>query len=287
VGALGIRPPEGATTFSLDQIRFLEAVSDQCAVALERLRLAERTSRDQVEIEAERLRTALLSSLSHDLRTPLAAVEGAATTLRREGSRLAPAATVELLDSIIGETRRMGTLIRNLLEMVRLESGMLQVQREWQSMEEIVGVALLRLDRVLADHHVTTDIPGDLPLLRVDGLLIELVLVNLLENAANHAGPATPIEIAARATGGSVEVTVRDHGPGVPPDQLEAIFEKFRRLGEGSGQGVGLGLAICRGIVQAHGGRIWAESPADGGLRVGFRLPLPAEQPSPIPEAER
>lgn len=285
VGALGVRPPGNVTAFSLDQLRFLDAAADQGAIALERLRLADRTRRDQVEIESERLRTALLSSLSHDMRTPLAAVEGAATTIRREGSQLAPAATAELLDTIIGEARRMGTLIRNLLEMVRLESGVLQVQREWQSLEEIVGLALLRLERLLSGHPVTTDIPGDLPLLRADGLLLELVIVNLLENAANHAGPTSPIEIGARAVEGSVEVAVRDHGPGVPADQREAIFEKFRRLGQGSGQGVGLGLAICRGIVQAHGGRIWAEGPPDGGLRIVFRIPLPAEQPSPIPEA--
>jgi two-component system sensor histidine kinase KdpD len=167
---------------------------------------------------------------------------------------------------------------------VRVESGALQVQREWQSIEEIVGVALLRTEAMLGALPVTTAIPEGLPLLRVDGLLLEQVFVNLLENASRHAAAGGEIRIAALQHGDEIEVVVEDRGPGILPGEEEAIFGKFARGGNAAGGGVGLGLAICRGIVTAHGGRITAVRREGGGLRMVIRLPLPAEQPPAPPE---
>lgn len=284
IGAMGVRMLDGDLLRAPERRLFLEAVAGQAAVALERLRLADRTQRDRVEIEAERLRTALLSSLSHDLRTPLAAVEGAATTLLRDEMVTDPTMRHDLLETVRDEARRMGRLVTNLLEMVRVESGSLQVQHEWQSIEEIVGVALMRCEPLLGDLSVTTSVPEELPLLRVDGLLLEQVFVNLLENAARYAGPGGEVRIAARVVDRDLEVVVEDRGPGVPAGEEEAIFEKFARGGNAAGGGVGLGLAICRGIVTAHGGRIRAERREGGGLRMIITLPLPDEQPIAPPE---
>ncbi|MBK6494182.1 MAG: sensor histidine kinase KdpD [Gemmatimonadetes bacterium] len=285
IGAMGIRMLDGDPLRAPERRIFLEAVAGQVAVALERLRLADRTQRDRVEIEAERLRTALLSSLSHDLRTPLAAVEGAATTLLRESMVTDQVMRHDLLETVRDEARRMGRLVTNLLEMVRVESGSLQVQHEWQSVEEIVGVALMRCEPLLGTLAVTTSVPDDLPLLRVDGLLLEQVFVNLLENAARYAAPGGEVRITARTVGRDIEIVVEDRGPGVPAGEEEAIFEKFARGGNAAGGGVGLGLAICRGIVMAHGGRIHAERREGGGLRMVITLPLPDEQPTMPPEA--
>lgn len=284
IGALGVRPP-AHDAFDVPRRQFLDAVARQAAVALERLRLAMRSEHDRVEIESERLRTALLSSLSHDLRTPLAGVEGAATTLLRGGRALDDAVWRELLSTVVDESRRMGRLIANLLDMVRMESGALRVQSDWQSLEEVVGMALLRVDALLAPFEVATDVPADLPLVRGDGLLLEQVTVNLLENAAKYAPPGSRLEVSLRAVGREVELRVADRGPGVPPGEEERIFEKFHRAPGAMGGGVGLGLAICRGIVTAHGGTIRAEPREGGGLALVVRLPAPDEQPIVAPES--
>jgi two-component system sensor histidine kinase KdpD len=277
LGAVGVTPP--GTTDGPDRQQFVEAIVGQLAVALDRERLAERTARDQVAIEAERLRTALLSSLSHDLRTPLGAVEGAADTLLQRSDLEEPVRR-GLLESIILESRRMGRLIGNLLEMVRLESGSLEVQAEWQSVDELVGMALLRTEEQLAQHRVITDLAPGLPLLKVDGVLIEQVLVNLLENAGKYAPRGTTIRVSAAVRDHMMEIVVDDEGPGVPIDEQEAIFDKFHRAGASERGGSGLGLTICRGIVTAHGGSVSAEASPAGGLRVTVRLPLPDHQPT-------
>lgn len=284
IGAFGVRPPTGELLREPERRQFLDVVAGQAAVALERLRLVEHTQRDKVEIEGERLRTALLSSLSHDLRTPLAAVEGAATMLRRDPAELEPAVREELLATILEEAHRMGRLIGNLLDMVRVESGSLQVQREWQSIEEIVGVALLRLDTTLAGQRVNVEVAHDLPLVQVDGLLIEQVLVNLIENAVRYAGTGGEITIAARRLDASIAVSVADRGPGVAAEEVERIFEKFHRGSGAPSGGIGLGLAICRAIVLAHGGTISASPREGGGLVVAFTLSLAVNQPPPVPE---
>lgn len=179
----------------------------------------------------------------------------------------------------------MTRLVGNLLDMIRVESGALQVQREWQPLEEVVGVALIRLEEHLKDHPVSVQLPADLPLVPIDGLLIEQVLINLLDNAAKYTPAGTPIEISASADRGEVTVMVADRGPGFPEGEEERIFEKFQRYPSSSaGTGVGLGLTICRGIVVAHGGRIWAEHRPGGGSVFRFTLPLVGTPPVLEPE---
>ncbi|MBS1241105.1 MAG: kdpD, partial [Gemmatimonadetes bacterium] len=261
--------------------------------AIERRLLAERSERARTEVEAERLRTALLSSLSHDLRTPLASIEGAASSLLQDSATIPMAVRHELLEGVLEESRRMTRLVTNLLDMIRVETGTLMVQKNWQPLEEALGVALLRLEEPLRGHPVTTRIPEDLPLVPVDELLIEQVLINLLENASRYTPAGTPIEITARQEGEAVLVEVLDRGPGVPPGQEEAVFERFHRGGgpeqADAGAGSGLGLTICRGIITAHGGRIWLEPRAGGGTAVRFTIPLvgPPVEPVPVEAPER
>jgi two-component system sensor histidine kinase KdpD len=254
------------------------ALAEQATAALERSILAERHEGARIEVEAERLRTALLSSLSHDLRTPLATIEGSATSLLQEPAGLPAEARRELAETIVEESRRMTRLVSNLLDMVRVEAGGLAVHKSWQPLEEALGVALLRLDGPLRAHPVVAHLPADLPLVPIDELLIEQVFINLLENAAKYTPPGTPITIEASAQDGAVLVEVADRGPGIPPEAREAVFRKFFRSPQADhpeqSMGAGLGLTICRGIITAHGGKIWVETPAAGGAAFRFTLPL-------------
>jgi two-component system sensor histidine kinase KdpD len=283
VGVVGLRPadPQRFEDPTLQQL--VETFAGQAALALERSLLAEQTQREQLEIEAERLRTALLSSLSHDLRTPLAAITGAASSLLEEQSGLSAATRRDLLKTILEEAERMTRLIANLLDMIRVESGALEVQKEWQPLEEVVGVALIRLDVRLRDHPVQVRLPPDLPLVPLDAVLIEQVFVNLLENAVKYTPSGTPIEISAVAESNVVRVEVADRGPGLPAGEEVRVFDKFYRAPETvSRSGIGLGLTICRGIITAHGGRIWAENRPGGGAAFRFTLPLTGVPPVPI-----
>jgi two-component system sensor histidine kinase KdpD len=223
--------------------------------------------------------------VSHDLRTPLAIITGAASTLLQVTPAVPPATREDLLQTILEEAERLNRLIRNLLDMTRLESGAVKVRTEWSVLEEVVGSALNRLEARLVEREVKVTLPRDLPLVPFDGVLIEQVLINLLENAAKYGHG--PIEINASALGSEVLVEVADRGPGIPLGQETHIFEKFQRAEreDGSG-GVGLGLAICRGIIAAHGGRIWAQNRDAGGASFRFTLPLGDEAPRlPAPEA--
>ena len=286
VGVLGIRPGQPGQFRIPAERRLLEALAAQAGAALERLALAEQGRRTAVEVEAERLRTALLSSLSHDMRTPLAAVEGAATTLLQEASALDDGTRRELAATIVQESQRMSRLVANLLDMIRVETGALGVQKEWQLLSDVAGVALIRLDDQLRDHPVRTDFPAALPLVPVDEVLLEQVFVNLLENAARYTPPGTPIEVGAEARGDKEVIAyVADRGPGIPPGEEERIFEKFHRAGSSVGSGVGLGLTICRGIVTAHGGRIWAENRIGGGAVFRFTIPITGTPPTIAVEA--
>jgi two-component system sensor histidine kinase KdpD len=285
LGLALIRPDEPERRLSDGERETVLALVDLSAGALERRLLAERGMEARAEIEAERLRTALLSSLSHDLRTPLGTIEGAAGSLLEEPDTLPAEARVELLQSILEESRRMSRLITNLLDMIRVETGALAVQKAWQPLEEALGVALLRLEDRLRAHPVKAKLPSDLPLVPIDELLVEQVFINLLENAAKYTPPGTPISIEAWPEDHTVVVEVADRGPGVPAGQEEAVFGRFYRAAgtttAGAGAGSGLGLTICRGIVTAHGGRIWLEPRAGGGAAVRFTLPLdgpPIEQ---------
>jgi two-component system, OmpR family, sensor histidine kinase KdpD len=280
VGVLGVMPSDPRRFQGPAQRQLLEAFADQVALALERMTLERQTQQTQVEIEAERLRTALLSSLSHDLRTPLAGITGSATSLLQDRS-MRDEVRRDLLQTIVEEAQRMNRLIGNLLDMIRVETQTLVVQKEWQPLEEPIGVALIRLDERLQGREVQVQLPPDLPLVPLDGLLIEEVLINLLENAVKYTPAGSPITISARADNETVTVDVADRGPGLPPGEEARIFEKFyRSVGAPPGGGVGLGLTICRGIVQAHGGRIWAENRPNGGAVFRFTLPIEGTPPA-------
>jgi len=292
IGVLGVRPDDPKRFQDPGVQHLLDAFAGQAAVALERARLAERTQKEQVEIAAERLRTSLLSSLSHDLRTPLGAITGALSSILEDRGTLSDTTRRDLVQTAADEAHRMNRLIGNLLDMIRVESGALQVHKEWQPLEEPVGVALIRLEDRLRDHPVAVRLPPDLPLVPIDGVLIEQAFINLLENAVKYTPAGTPIEIAATAVDGAVRVDVADRGPGLPPGDEDRIFEKFYRApspapAATATSGVGLGLTICRGIITAHGGRIWAENRPGGGAVFHFTLPLAPAPTIPVsPEAD-
>ncbi len=188
----------------------------------------------------------------------------------------------DLTESILAEASLLNRLVRNLLDMTRLEAGAIEPKKEWQSLEEAVGSALERTTAVLGERPIRTDVPGDLPLVPYDSILLQQVLVNLLENAAKYTPDATSIVIAAHRSEGGVELVVSDEGPGLPPGEELRIFDKFYRAEKGRGGGVGLGLTICKGIVTAHGGRIWAESRVapERGAAFHFTLPIEGDPPT-------
>jgi two-component system, OmpR family, sensor histidine kinase KdpD len=285
IGVLAVRPTPATRFLDQEQLHLLEVLANQIALALERARLAEEAQRAHVSVETERMRNAILSSVSHDLRTPLATITGAASGLLEEKDQLGPAARHELAKSIYNEAHRLDRLVRNLLAMTRLESGAVQLQKEWHPFEEIVGAALARLESRLNEHQVRTDFKPDLPLMLLDGVLMEQVLINLLENALKYAPPSTAIELSATVSGQELDFEIADRGPGIPPGDEQRIFDKFYRAGPAREGGVGLGLTICRGIIEAHGGRIWVEKRRGGGAV--FRFTLPIEQPQPMIEPEK
>jgi two-component system sensor histidine kinase KdpD len=237
----------------------------------------------QLQVQAEQLRNSLLSSVSHDLRTPLATIAGTASSLLEGAS----GRDREALRTLVDESQRLARLFENLLDMARLDSGSIVLNRQWHVLEEIVGVALRSMKEVLRLHDVRVRIPRDFPLLKVDACLLEQVLVNLLENAARYTPAGSEIEIAAVAYPQRAEILISDNGLGLPPGSEEKIFDKFFRgstVSPDGRRGVGLGLAICRAIVEAHGGRITAANRSAGGAR--FVIVLPCHEAPPRVEAE-
>jgi two-component system sensor histidine kinase KdpD len=273
VGVLGVKPIDPATYLNPDQRRLLEAFASLAALAVARAQLAEEAERARIQVESERLRNSLLSSVSHDLRTPLAGITGAASSLLGDGPPLDAATQRELAQSIYDEANRLNALVRNLLDMTRLESGGIQVNKAWQPLEDVVGAALTHMELPLAGRPVAVHLHPDLPLAPLDEVSMEQVLVNLLENAVKYTPSGSPITLTAWADETKVTVEVADRGPGLAPGDETRIFEKFYRAGK-TASGVGLGLAICRGIVEAHGGRIWAENRPEGGAAFRFELPI-------------
>ena len=277
-GVMCVLPDPGGYVFSAEQQNLLDLFANQTALAIERT-LSQKAAEDtRMRMETEQMRSSLLSAVSHDLRTPLASITGAASTLRSQEGKLAPQVKQELLESISEEAERLSRLVGNLLDMTRFESGAVELRRDLCPLEEIVGAALQRVERQMEGRAVTTLLPGDLPLVYVDDVLIGQVVTNLVENALKYTPKETPLEIAAEAAPDGVILEVRDRGPGFPAGEEERIFEKFYRGSTKGARGAGLGLAICRAIVQAHQGKIQAFNRPGGGAV--FSVMLPARSPS-------
>ncbi len=262
-----------ANVISLDQERLLQTCASQGAVALERAILAENETRARVLEESDKLKTAILSSVSHELRTPLATIQASATSLFNPDVEFDPEARGELQALLIEEVEHLTQLVGNLLNMSRIEAGALKLQCQWNSLAEIVDTAMRRLRRSAARQRIEVDVADDLPLVYVDQVLMEQVFVNLIGNSLKFAPPETPIRVSALLEGASMQVTVSNQGPPIPAEHIGHIFEKFYLIpGMDSMRGTGLGLSICQGIVEAHGGKIWAENLEKG---VAFRFSLP------------
>lgn len=257
-----------------DQMPLLEALTSLVATAVERLHFVAAAQSAQLEAESERLRSSILSALSHDVRTPLTALYGLADSLLLLRPPLAGEAC-ELATAIRDQSLRVNGMVDKLLDMARLQSGRICLHKEWQSIEEVVGASLQLLGTAMSHHPVRTSGLGDLPLIEFDAVLLERVFCNLFENAAKYSPPDTPVLVNARAGAEWVEVQLRSGGAGFPPDRLEQVFELFERgAPEAPVAGMGVGLAICRSIVEAHGGSIRAFNPPAGGGCVAFTLPL-------------
>ncbi len=279
VGVLGVETT-AETLATPEQLHLLETIAAQAALAIERVALVDEAQQASIRSETERLRNSLLSAVSHDLRTPLATITGSASALVEQEAGLDAAARRELAQAIQEEAERLNRLVHNLLEMTRLESGGIRVRKDWEPLEEVVGSALARVEKRLGARRVDIQLAPDLPLVPLDPLLIEQVLINLLDNAIKYAPGDTPIEISASADEHAVRVTVADRGPGFAPGEETRVFDKFYRGQEaGARSGAGLGLAIARGIVEVHGGEITAEPRPGGGALFRFTLPLAAKPP--------
>jgi two-component system sensor histidine kinase KdpD len=278
-GVVGIVPDDARRSDDPNQFYFVEALIRQVAAALERSDLAEEAEQSRLLVQTEQLRNSLLSSVSHDLRTPLAVITGAASTLLGDDGKLGNVEKIHLLGSIFDEGERLNRLIRNLLDMKRLQSGAVKVDKEWYTIEEIIGSSLNRTEQRLASRTVKVTVSPDLGT-QLDPVLIEQALVNLLENAGKYTEPGTVIDIRADRVGGDVIIEVADRGPGIAAGDEDRIFDKFYRGAHGGAPGgAGLGLTIARGIAVAHGGRLWAENRPGGGA--SFKLALPAIEPDP------
>lgn len=280
VGVVGIDSDKPGPLLTPDKRRLLDALSDQTAVAIERVRLVDDIDRTKRAAETERLRAALLTSLSHDLKTPLAAILGAAGMLRELSDRLSEAERIDLVGTIIDESERLNRFIANLLDMTKLEAGATAARTDAHDIGEIVGVALKRVGKILAGHSVKVDMEDGNRWVVVDDVLLEQVLFNLFDNAAKYAPAGSTITVRTWADGGHVCLQVLDEGPGIPPEDLERIFDKFYRVHKGDQvrAGTGLGLAISRGFVEIMHGRISAANRTDRSGAI-FTLVLPAAPP--------
>ncbi|VWD28494.1 two-component system, sensor kinase protein KdpD [Burkholderia aenigmatica] len=295
-GVLALLPDQASDLASPEQQRMLDAFAAQIALALERVHYVEIAQDALVNMESERLRNSLLSAISHDLRTPLTAIVGFASMLaEQEKTRETAGASSGVVDAIYEEALRMNSLVTNLLDMARLEAGGVRLNRQWLMLEEVVGAALRACQRMLGGRAVQVRVPTDLPMLQLDAVLMERLFTNLLENAAKYTPPGTVLAIDAAPVNEDdrkyVKVCIDDNGPGLPPGMETRVFDKFTRGEKESAKvGIGLGLAICRAIVDAHGGRIGAENRIDArgnvvGARFWFMLPADEVSPTEAPPA--
>jgi two-component system sensor histidine kinase KdpD len=280
LGVLSVLPTNRRRVLLPEQRHLLETFAGQIAMAWERAALGDEAAASRVAAESESLRNTLLASISHDLRTPLAVIAGAASTLVRHGPALVPGVQQSLAQSIEKQALEMSSLLTNVLDLMRLQSGRVELRCDTHSVEDLVGTALHRLEPGLQGNAISIDLPEDLPSVNVDPVLVSQVLANLLDNATKYTPAGTPIRIAAVADAPMVRVVVEDDGPGLPPGDPQSLFEKFQRgRQESAVVGAGLGLAICRAIVSAHGGEITAGPGTRGGARFEFTLPV-ADTPS-------
>ncbi len=275
VGVLAVQPPTSEGPLNSDQRRLLDAFASQAAIALERAELSEEARRGQVVRETERLQTALLNSISHDLRTPLASITGALSSLVDGTGVMNESTRRELLENAKEEADRLNHLLGNLLDMNRLESGALKLRIEPGDVEDLVGTALTQLGDAAQRRDIRVSIPSSLPPVPVDFALVTQALVNILDNAVKYSPPGAPVDVRAQMAGTELQIRIEDRGSGIPPEDLKRVFDKFYRIQRRDAtRGVGLGLAISKGIIEAHGGRIWAENRPEGGTTVAFTLPL-------------
>lgn len=275
-GVIAVAPEESSPEALLAQRPRLETMAALVAIAVERIHYVDVAQRTQVQIVSERLRSSILSALSHDLRTPLTALVGLADSLAVSKPPLGDSAR-ETAEAIREQAERLSGLVGNLLDMARLHAGDVTLHKEWQPIEEVIGSSIKLLGRALAEHPVKVTLAADLPLVEFDAVLIERVFCNLLENAAKYAPAGSPIDIAIKTGGEHMEISVSDRGPGFAHRDAgnEGLFEMFvRGEAESAKPGVGLGLAICRAIVEAHGGTINAGNRPEGGASIAFTLPL-------------
>jgi len=285
VGVLVLLPVNLRRIFLPEQQKLLDTFLQQIAQAITRVRLAEQAKKTQLDMEAERLRNSLLSSISHDLRTPLATIVGSASTLVEEDNALKAEDKLELNRAIYDEAQRMSTLVNNILDMARLDAGAVVLNKQWYPLDEIIGVVLTRLQKRLEGRPVTVKLPPGTPMIYVDTVMIEQVLINLLENVLRYTPEKSPVEIMAEASNFAVKISVADQGPGIPAGLENQLFEKFYRVrNEAAQSGVGLGLAICRAIIEAHGGSIQAQNRPTGGAVFSFMIPLDHAPPVLSPE---
>ena len=281
LGVLVLLPVNLRRVFLPEQQKLLETFLGQIAQAITRVRLSEQARQAQVEMEAERLRNSLLSSISHDLRTPLATIVGSASTLVEEDNALRAEDKLKLSRAIYDEAQRMSSLVNNILDMARLDAGAVELNKQWYPLDEIIGVVLTRLQKRLADRPVSVKLPPGTPMIYVDAVMIEQVLINLLENALRYTPEGSPLEIIAEVSVAAVEISVADRGPGIPAGSEYELFEKFYRVQREAAQsGVGLGLAICKAIIEAHGGSIQAQNRKAGGAVFSFIIPLDRTPPA-------
>ena len=281
IGVVGIDSDKPGPMLTPDERRLLDALIDQGALAIERVHLVEDMDRAKRTMEADRLRAALLTSISHDLKTPLAAVIGSASALRDLSGKLSDSEKAELLNSVIDESERLNRFIANLLDMTKLESGAVTPNSAPHDLGEIVGSALQRAGKILSGLRVELDLAPDTPMIEVDAVLFEQVLFNLLDNSAKYAGAGTAVRVQSWRDGDFVYLQVVDQGPGIAPADLEQIFDKFYRAQKGDHvrAGTGLGLAISRGFIEAMNGTITASNRTDrSGAIFTIRLPVQASQ---------
>ena len=274
-GVLGeIRLWRATPAISSSEKRLLQTFASQGALALERAGLAQAESRAKVLEESDRLKSAILSSVSHELRTPLSTIKAAASSLRSKDVGWDSPARTQLVAAIDDEADHLNILVGNLLDMSRIESGVLKPKREWNILSEVLGSVLERMQHLAEEHKIEIDVPENLPLVPIDYVQMEQVFTNLVSNSLKYAPTNTLIRILARVVGEAIRVQVSNQGPQVPPEHLERIFDKFYRITAADRvTGTGLGLSICKGIIEAHGGHIWAENRPDG-LAFNFTLPL-------------